>query len=283
MSAQLLDRKVAIITGAASGMGLATAATFLEHGAKVVLADIQQDAGQTAADQLGPAARFRRVDVTDADQLESLVQYAADEFGSLDVLFSNAGAACDLSPVAELAPEGLRRTLALNLDAHAAAHKFALRQFRRQGRAGSIITTASIAALQAGWNGAAYSMAKAAVLALVRQTALESKGTGTRSNAILPGAVLTPMIPPMFGIADADASRFLSRVSAAIGGQTLIGRAGLASDIANAALFLASDLSSWITGADLTVDGGAMAFTKDATVDLITQVACEFASDEVRE
>lgn len=273
MSSGLLDGKVAIITGGASGMGSATAETFLDHGARVVIADIQEAEGRSVSDRLGENCRFRRVDVIDPDQIEALVQYAVDEFGRLDVFFSNAGAAGDLSPITDLTPEGLNRTFALNLASHASAHKFATLQFRRQGTAGSIITTASIAALQAGWNGGAYSMAKAAVLALVRQTALENKGTGTRSNAILPGAVMTPMIPSMFGIADADAPRFLARVGEIIGTQTLIGRAGESSDIAHAALFLASDLSSWISGVGLTVDGGAMAFTQDTTVELITEVA----------
>ncbi|NMO03080.1 SDR family oxidoreductase [Gordonia sp. TBRC 11910] len=277
MASRLLDGKVAVITGAASGMGLATAETFVANGARVVLSDVQEDAGVAAAERLGERARFQKTDVTDDAQIDALVRYAVDEFGALDVMYSNAGAAGDLSPIIDISREGLDRTLALNLTAHASAHKHATRQFQRQGTAGSIITTASIAALQAGWNGAAYSIAKAGVMALVRQTALENKGTGTRSNAILPGGVMTPMIPQMFGIAEADAQRFLDRAGEAIAGETLIGRTGYASDIANVALFLASDLSSWVTGIGITVDGGAMAFTKDATVELITQVAGEFS------
>ncbi len=277
MSTELLLDKVAIITGGASGMGLATAETFIANGAKVVIADIQKELGRTVSEQLGDGARFRTVDVTDDIQVAALVAYAVDEFGRLDVMFSNAGAAGDLSPVSDITTDGLNDTLALNLCAHVSTHKHATRQFRAQGTSGSIITTASVAALQSAWNGAAYSMAKAAVLALVRQTAFENKGTGTRSNAILPGGVMTPMIPRMFGIDEREASRFIDRVEQTIGVETLVGRAGQASDIANAALFLASDLSSWISGVGLTVDGGAMAFTKDATVGLITEIAGEFA------
>ncbi|MET9327642.1 SDR family oxidoreductase [Tsukamurella sp. NPDC003166] len=276
-STTLLAGKVALITGAASGMGLATARTFVENGASVLLADVADEAGAAAAAELGDAAAYHHTDVTDEAQLHAAFDAGVAAFGRLDIVFSNAGAAGDLSPVEQLTPEGLQRTLALNLQAHASAHKFATRRFRAQGTAGSIITTASIAALQSGWNGAAYSIAKAGVMALVRQTALENKGTGTRSNAILPGAVMTPMLPPMFGVSEADGPRFLEAVAAAIGGETLIGRTGQAADIANTALFLASDLSAWITGIGITVDGGAMAYTKDATVELIAGVAGEFA------
>ncbi|MEU4596033.1 SDR family oxidoreductase [Nocardia sp. NPDC023988] len=272
----LLDGKVAVITGAASGMGLATAETFVEHGAKVVLADIQEERGAAAAARLGDSALFVRTDVTVAAQIESVVGAAVDTFGRLDVMFSNAGAAVDLSPIDDLAPEGLDRTLALNLQAHVAAHKYAARQFRAQGVPGSIITTGSVAALQAGWNGGAYSMAKAAVLALVRQTAMENQGTGIRSNAILPGAVLTSIITDMFGVSREREEEFLTGIGDRIGGETLIGRAGRARDIAGAALFLASDLSAWITGVALPVDGGATAVTKDATVSIVTEFATEF-------
>ncbi|MEV0336608.1 SDR family oxidoreductase [Nocardia sp. NPDC050717] len=274
----LLDGKVAVITGAASGMGLATAETFVEHGAKVVLADIQEERGAAAAARLGDSALFVRTDVTVATQVESVVGAAVDTFGRFDVMFSNAGAAVDLSPIDDLTPKGLDRTLALNLQAHVAAHKYAARQFRAQGVPGSIITTGSVAALQAGWNGGAYSMAKAAVLALVRQTAVENQGTGIRSNAILPGAVLTSIITDMFGVSREREEEFLTGIGDRIGGETLIGRAGRAGDIADAALFLASDLSGWITGVALPVDGGATAVTKDATVSLITEFATEFHS-----
>lgn len=272
----LLAGKVALITGAASGMGRSAAEVFVANGARVVLADIQGDPGSALAEKLGDDARFVHTDVTVEAELRRAVRSAVDDFGRLDVVFSNAGAAGDLSPVAELSADGLDRTLRLNLHAHVAAHRLAAAEFRAQGVPGSIISTASIAALQAGWNGAAYSMAKAAVLALVRQTALENAGTGVRCNAILPGAVLTSIITNMFGIPAADEEKFLARVGEGIADQTLIGRAGVAEDVANAALFLASDLSTWITGTSITVDGGATAYTRDATVAAITEIASAY-------
>ncbi|MET9327570.1 SDR family oxidoreductase [Tsukamurella sp. NPDC003166] len=274
--ADLLTGKVAVITGAASGMGRSAAEVFVANGARVVLADVQDGAGVALAERLGAAARFVHTDVTAEADLERAVGAAREQFGRLDVMFSNAGAAVDLAPVAELTAEGLDRTLRLNLHAHVTAHRLAAAAFREQRVPGSIISTASIAALQAGWNGAAYSMAKAAVLALVRQTALEAAGTGIRCNAILPGAVLTSIITNMFGIPAADEEQFLTGVGEAIADQTLIGRAGVAEDIANTALFLASDLSTWITGTSITVDGGATAYTKDATVAAITEIASAY-------
>lgn len=274
--AGLLEGKVAIITGAASGMGVATAERFVEEGARVVLADINEEAGNATAQRLGENTRFIRTDVTAETEVEALVASAVEAFGQVDVFYSNAGAAGDVSPIDELSPAGLDRTLSLNLAAHVSAHKFAARQFRAQGTAGSIITTASIAALQAGWNGGAYSMAKAAVMALVRQTAFECQGTGIRSNAILPGAILTPLITTMFDVKPEDGDEFLRQTGEAISSTNLIGDPGTPKDIANAALFLASDLSSWITGTGLTVDGGATAASKDETVALIGEVAERF-------
>lgn len=276
MSSGLLDGRVAVITGAASGMGRAAARTFVDHGASVLLADIQESAVAEVSNGLGNAAVFVRTDVTVEDDLAAAVDSAVRHFGKLDVMFSNAGSPGDLSPIDQLSTEGLDRTLRTNLYAHATAHKYAARQFRNQGTGGSIITTASIAAQQAGWNGPAYSMAKAAVMALVRQTALENKGSGIRSNAILPGAVMTSIIAKMFEVNAGDEDCFLDRVGAAISSENLIGRPGRAVDIANAALFLASDLSSWVTGTGVTVDGGVTAYTKDATVELITGIAQDF-------
>lgn len=257
-------------------MGLAAAETFVREGAKVVLSDTQDEIGTAAAERLGENARYVRTDVTSEDAISALIAETVKEFGRLDVFFSNAGAGGDQSPIDDLSQEGLERTLALNLQSHVYAHKHAARQFREQGTAGSIITTGSTSGLQAGWSGGAYSISKAGVLALVRQTAFENQGTGIRSNAIIPGGVLTPIISNTFGVSPEQSDEFLAAVGEKMGTETLIGRAGLPQDIANAALFLASDLSLWITGVGLPVDGGALAVTKDASASLIFEAATEF-------
>lgn len=272
----LLDGKVAVITGAASGMGFATAETFVREGARVVLADVQDDLGAAAAARLGDAAVFVHADVTDEVQVAAAIERATAEFGRLDVLFSNAGAGGDTEPVSSLGREGLERTLALNLTSHVYAHKHAARRFLEQGSGGSIITTASAAGVQAGWSAAAYSIAKAGVLGLVRASAFELRGTGVRSNAIVPGIVLTPIITNYFGVSPEDSRTFLDEVAREAAGETLVGRAGEPGDIANAALFLASDLSSWITGALLPVDGGATSATANQTPAIVARVAERF-------
>jgi NAD(P)-dependent dehydrogenase (short-subunit alcohol dehydrogenase family) len=272
----LLEGKNAIITGASSGMGSATAETFVREGASVVLADIDEEAGLDLAARLGDRVMFVRTDVTSEEQVEALVGAAIDRFGELDVFFSNAGAAGDVSPVPQLSADALDHVLALNLRSHVFAHKHASRQMLEQGRGGSILTTASIGAVQSGWGPAAYQIAKAGVLGLVRATAHAAKGTGIRSNAILPGPVVTPLVSRYFGIPEEQTSGFLAVVGEIFGEETLIGRAGLTQDVANAALFLASGLSTWITGVALPVDGGALAAAANKTPELVAQAAQTF-------
>lgn len=273
----LLEGKTAIITGASSGIGRATAETFVRNGASVVLADIDTPAGEKLAAELGGRAVFVRTDVTSEEQIGAVVTAAVDRFGKLDVFFSNAGAGGDLSPVAQITAAGLDETLALNLKSHVFAHKHATRQLLEQGTGGSIITTASTAGLQAGWGAAAYSISKAGVLGLVRATAHETKGTGIRSNAIVPGGIVTPLISNYFDIPAEHTDAFLDVVAGHIGEETLIGRGGFPQDIANAALFLASELSTWITGIAMPVDGGATAATANRAPALVAQSAQEFA------
>jgi NAD(P)-dependent dehydrogenase (short-subunit alcohol dehydrogenase family) len=272
----LLTGKTAVVTGASSGIGRTTAETFVREGASVVLADIDEAAGSAFAAELGDRAHFVRTDVTSEHQVEALVAQAVAQFGELHVLFSNAGAGGDQSPVAELAASGLDQVLALNLRSHVFAHKHALRQMLQQGGGGSIVTTSSVAGLQAGWGAAAYSIAKAGVLGLVRSTALEARGTGVRSNAIAPGGVVTPLFSRYFAIPAERTDEFLTAVGQVMGQDTLIGRGILPEDVANAALFLASDQSAAITGTVLPVDGGATAVTNGRAPELVAEVAQQF-------
>lgn len=274
----LLEGKTAIVTGASSGLGYASAETFVREGASVVLADIDEQAGAGLAAKLGDRAVFVRTDVTSERQVEALVSAAVDRFGELNVFFSNAGAGGDQSPVAQLAADGLEQTLSLNLKSHVFAHKYATRQLLEQGKGGSIITTASTAALQAGWGAAAYSISKAGVLGLVRATALETRGSGIRSNAIIPGGVVTPLFSRYFDIPAERTDEFLDAAARRMGEETLIGRGGYPQDIANAALFLASELSTWITGVAIPVDGGSTAATASRAPQLVAEAAQAFVS-----
>ena len=275
----LLHGKTAIITGAGSGMGATTAETFVREGASVVLADIDENAGTDLADRLGDRAVFLRTDVTSETQIQALVVATVDHFGELNVFFSNAGAVGDPAPVEQLSADALENVLALNLKSHVFAHKHATRQMLAQGKGGSIVTTASVAAVQAGWGPAAYSISKAGVLALSRATAHEVKGTGIRSNAIVPGAVVTPLITNYFDIPADHTATFLDDVSQILGKETLIGRGGHPQDVANAALFLASDLSTWISGVAMQVDGGAIAAAASASPELVAEAAERLRSE----
>lgn len=175
--ARQLEGKVAIVTGAASGIGLATVRAFLREGARVVGADINDLQGQALERELGSDFRYQHTDVTEEPQIEALVQRAVDEFGRLDVMFNNAGTAGDPSTILELSTEGFEKTF--NLDARSVilGHKYAARRFRAQGTGGSIISTASLAGLQGGWAPVGYAMAKHAVVGLVKDHAAGAAGS----------------------------------------------------------------------------------------------------------
>jgi NAD(P)-dependent dehydrogenase (short-subunit alcohol dehydrogenase family) len=277
--AGLPEGKVAVVTGGASGMGEATVETFAREGARVVIADIQDEPGEALAARLGDSAAYVHTDVTEQDALEAVVAAAARSFGKLDIMFSNAGAGGDQSPVVDLSTEGLESALALNLKSHVYALKHAARQMIKQGTGGSLICTSSTAGVQSGWAAAGYSMAKAGVLALVRATALELGTSRIRSNAIIPGLVLTPIIANYTGAPAERHPEFFKLADERLGPIQPIGRAGVAQDIANAALFLASDLSSYLTGVELPVDGGALSTNKggleEATLGIVEELAAQ--------
>ena len=276
--AGLLEGKVAVVTGGASGMGEATTETFVREGAKVVIADIQDEFGKALVSRLGASAVYVHTDVTREAALEAVVATAVEKFGKLDIMFSNAGAGGDQSPVVDLSAEGLESTLALNLKSHVYALKHAARQMLKQGTGGSLISTSSAAGVQSGWAAAGYSMAKAGVLALVRATALEFGTSRIRSNAIIPGLVLTPIIANYTGAPADRHAEFFKLADKRLGPIQPIGRAGVAQDIANAALFLASDLSSYLTGVELPVDGGALSTNKGGLEEATLEIVQEFAA-----
>ena len=254
MSPQLTG-KVAVITGAASGIGLATLQLFVEHGARVVAADLQVKGGRALERQFPGAVRFMRCDVSVPDQLKAAIDMAASHFGGLDILFSNAGRVGSPAGVEDWDAQGWDDTHAVLLRSVAAGAAFATPHMRRRG-GGSIINTSSISALQAGYAPIAYSVAKAGVLHYTRLAATELSAHKIRINAIVPGFIATSIFGSALGL-DLDAAhRMAEAVAQRSGVVNPIGRSGQAADIAQAALFFASDASGFVTGTHLTVDGG---------------------------
>ncbi|MCK6079037.1 SDR family oxidoreductase [Microbacterium sp. EYE_5] len=260
--AGLLEGKVTIVTGGTSGIGRATVERYVAEGAKVAIADIQDAAGAQLADELGDAAIYVHTDVTDEADIEALVAKTVDAFGKLDVIYNNAGAQGDPSPILEIGSDGFDKTLALLTRSVVLGHKYAARQFQAQGTGGSIISTASAAALQGGWSAAGYTIAKHAVVGVVRQSVAELAPLGIRSNAIAPGIIMTPIMARSFGVQMDEAEQFADFLAERLAGSQPIGRTGTPDDIAKVATFLASDLSEFVVGAVLPVDGGATAVTQ---------------------
>ena len=250
-----LDGKVAVITGAASGIGLATVELFIEEGARVLAADLQAEAGQALEQRFPGLLHFVRCDVTQPAQIKAAIDAAATHFGGLDILFSNAGAGGSPAGVENWDEAGWDATHALLLRSVAAGTSYAVPHMKRRG-GGAIINTSSISALQAGYAPLAYSVAKAGVLHYTRLAATELSAHRIRINAIVPGFIATSIFGNGLGLGLAEARQMAQTVAERSGSANPIGRSGLPRDIAEAALFLASDAAGFITGTHLTVDGG---------------------------
>jgi NAD(P)-dependent dehydrogenase (short-subunit alcohol dehydrogenase family) len=250
-----LDGKVAVITGAASGIGLATLELFVEQGARVVAADLQAEAGQALADRFPGVVRFALCDVTQPAQIQQAIDGAAAHFGGLDVLFSNAGAGGSLAGVETFDADAWDRTHALLLRSVAAGAAYAVPHMKRRG-GGSIINTSSISALQAGYAPLAYSVAKAGVLHFTRVAAAELSAHRIRINAVVPGFIATSIFGGLMNLGPEEAGKLAQQIAERSGTANPIGRSGRPRDIAEAVLFLASEASGFVTGSHLTVDGG---------------------------
>jgi len=252
---QRLAGKVAVITGAASGIGLATLELFVAEGAQVLAADLQADAGRALAARFADQVRFMPCDVTDTAQLRQAIDGAATHFGGLDILFSNAGAGGSMAGVENWDEAGWDRTQALLLRSVAAGAAFAVPHMKRRG-GGAIINTSSVSALQAGYAPLAYSVAKAGVLHYTRVAAAELSAHRIRINAIVPGFIATRIFGGVMDMDRDQAAQLAEQIAERSGSANPIGRSGRPADIAEAALFLASDAAGFITGTHLTVDGG---------------------------
>jgi NAD(P)-dependent dehydrogenase (short-subunit alcohol dehydrogenase family) len=258
-----LDGKVAIITGAGSGIGAAAAQRFAEEGAAVVCADVRA-AERTAAAVTAAGGRALAVDtdVTDEDATRALASRTLEAFGGIDVLFANAGIA-GFGSATQVDRATWDQVLAVNLTGVWLSMRAVLPTMVAQER-GSIICTASSAALIGIRGIAAYSAAKAGVVGLVRSTAVEVAPAGVRVNALAPGTVPTPLVTETFGamVSRGDAEEDRERTQRALEREQQrypMGRFGTLDEVVGAALFLASDDSTWVTGTVQVVDGGLTA------------------------
>ena len=255
----LLDGKIAVVTGAASGIGEGTVRRFVEEGARVVIADVQDGPGSHLAEELGPSTSYLHTDVSQEDEVRAAVAHAVEKWGRLDCIFNNAGFGGVTGPIEDTDMVGYDATMAVLLRGVFLGIKHASAVMKKQG-SGSIISTASIAGLQAGFGPHVYSAAKAAVIHLTRSVSVELAPFGVRANAICPGVIVTNIFTAALGAENEgirDAVR--GRLGDALGDWAPMNRAGQPKDIAEAALWLASDHSSYVTGQAITVDGGLTA------------------------
>jgi NAD(P)-dependent dehydrogenase (short-subunit alcohol dehydrogenase family) len=249
-----LDGKVALITGGASGMGMVASRLFAAEGAHIVLTDVADEAGEAVAKEIADAggeAAYVHADVSKEADARSMVQDALERFGALHVLYNNAGVMLAEDGSVDATDEAIwDRTLAINVKGVAFGCKFGIPAMIDSG-GGSIINVASFVAwLGAATSQTAYTASKGAVLSMTREIAVEYARRGVRCNALCPGPIDTPLLAELLSDPARRQRRFV---------HIPMGRLGQADELAKAALFLASDDSSYMTGASLIVDGGITA------------------------
>ncbi|KAJ3697575.1 hypothetical protein LUZ61_001280 [Rhynchospora tenuis] len=256
-----LAGKVALITGAASGIGKAAAIRFIENGAKVLLADVQDHLGKSIANDLGPNAIFIHCDVANEQEITNAVDHAVTHYGRLDVMYNNVGIAGTLATtILDLELEGFDRAMAVNVRSMVAGIKHACRVMIPH-QAGSIICTASTAAILGGIAPHDYAVSKAAVVGLVKSTAAELNQHGIRVNCISPHTLPTQLVvdgfKKLWGIDDEKKVAEMTHNAWEFKGATCE-----AADVAEAAVFLASDDAKYISGHNLVVDAGFTCFKR---------------------
>jgi len=256
-----LDGKVAIVTGATSGIGARIAEVFVAEGARVVGAGRRETEGRELESRCGPALSFVPTDVADEASVKAMIDHAVKRFGRLDCLVNNAGSGSPMVSITEVTAEHFASVFETNVRGAMFGMKYAAPIMTAQ-RSGSIITVASAAGLRGGISGHIYSASKAAVIHLSRTVASEISSAGVRVNTISPGGIVTGIFAKTAGLDGAKADRVLGAITDLFATVQPIPRAGVTDDIAHAAVFLASDASSFITGQDLVVDGGLVPFGK---------------------
>ena len=246
-----LENKIALVTGAASGIGLATARAYAEAGASVVLADLNAEAVQAAVKELiakGHKAKAIICNAANLDEVEAMVQETVSAFGRLDIAFNNAGVQNILAEIADATVEDFDRVNSVNLRGVWGCMKYELQQMRKQG-SGVIVNCSSIGGIVGGAERASYHAAKHGVLGLTKSAALEYAARNIRINAVCPGLIWTPMAEQMAASGQKDALDAMVK-------SVPMQRHGQAEEIADVVLWLSSDASSYVTGQSISVDGG---------------------------
>jgi len=276
-----LSGKVAIVTGGASGLGRASVELFVREGARVVIADVDTARGEDLARTLGPAALFKRTDVANADEVQALVDFAVSRFGGLHVMFNNAGIPGSTHPRFLDDPlTDFQRMMDVNLLAVMLGTQRAARHMAQHG-GGSIINNSSIAAIKAGFGVIIYRAAKAAVVHFTKCVAIDLAEYGVRVNCIAPGHIRTEMTAYSTpGMTPEVIERVKKAAASVTDSSRPLKRHGTPDDVAQAALYLASERSAQITGVVLPVDGGATAGDSVNHLENILQARARAAGGE---
>jgi NAD(P)-dependent dehydrogenase (short-subunit alcohol dehydrogenase family) len=256
-----LDGKVAIVTGATSGIGERIAEVFVAEGARVVGAGRREEEGKALEKRCGPALSFVRTDVADESSVKAMIDHAVTRFGRLDCLVNNAGGGSPMMSITQVTAEQFSAVFDTNVRGVMFCMKHAAPIMIAQ-RSGSIITIASASALRPGISGHIYSASKAAVMQLSRNVASEISKGGVRVNTITPGGIVTGIFAKSAGLPPDRADQVLGAISELFANVQAVPRAGTTDDVAGTAVFLASDAASFITGQDIVVDGGLVPFGK---------------------
>jgi NAD(P)-dependent dehydrogenase (short-subunit alcohol dehydrogenase family) len=248
-----LENQVAVVTGGARGLGAGIVSRFVEEGARVVFSDLLNERGKALEEEFGQNVAFYRADATSAPDTEALMDFAVQRFGRLDCVVNNAGTGGVRGPIAEIPVEGFDQSMALLLRGPFLGIKYAVPHMK----GGTIINIASISGITAGYSPHVYTAAKFGIVGLTKSVALELAEQGIRVNAICPGKMATYIWAKVYPDMPADLVERVPEITEPwLAEGVPLGRAGFPADIANAALWLASSESSFVTGQAIVVDGG---------------------------